>query len=101
MQPYYKYLLSLTPEQRAFLRWCIPEYICFPPNEPWVPCPDSNCRQFRLYFQTDKLGRPDCPICNAEGSIPLSKFTGRTPPPPCAGNRVVRIFPGDRYVSTF
>lgn len=45
----------------------------FPDGETYVSCPDSQCRQFRLYIQTDKIGRDDCPICKGNGWVPISR----------------------------
>lgn len=61
-----------------------------PPD--YVPCPESHCRQWRLYFQTDKVGWKDCPICDGDGWVPPERVAPRKKPQPdtdharqCAG----------------
>lgn len=87
---FYRCLLALTPEERRRILATIPPHTfrLFPSNEPWLPCPDPSCRQWRLFFQTRMVGRPDCPVCGGEGFVPKSALTGKEPPPPCEAMRV-------------
>lgn len=74
-----------------------------PDDQPYVPCPDHKCRQWRMYFQTDKVGRPDCPVCHGQGWVPESRAAA---PAPCPVVRRVAnghdpVRPAGRVLSLF
>lgn len=80
---YYQTLISYGPEWRREVKAIIDRHMqcrVILASEPSLPCPDSHCRQYRLYIETDIRGRPDCPLCSGTGWVLESTVLG-TPPP--------------------